>query len=117
MSTLTIENIPEQLYRRLKREAAHHRRSLTQQVLWFLEQGLMKSLGEPVGIDERTQWLEPIKPAFPISSESINAVLRVELIIMKSKILTHASDACRRKFIWLSLASFASFAFISFCGP
>lgn len=76
MSTLTIENIPEQLYRRLKREAAHHRRSLTQQVLWFLEQGLMRNLCEPVEIDEKTQWLEPIKPVFPISSDSIISVIR-----------------------------------------
>jgi hypothetical protein len=76
MSTLTIENIPEQLYARIKREAAHHHRSLTQQVLWFLEQGLLRDSAESVGIDERTKWLEPIKPAFPISSESIISVIR-----------------------------------------
>ncbi|RKZ50394.1 MAG: hypothetical protein DRR16_16045 [Candidatus Parabeggiatoa sp. nov. 3] len=76
MSTLTIENIPPQLYARLEREAVHHRRSLTQQVLWFLEQGLMRNLCEPVEIDEKTQWLEPIKPVFPISSDSIISVIR-----------------------------------------
>ncbi len=76
MSTLTIENIPPQLYARLEREAVHHRRSLTQQVLWFLEQGLMRNPCEPVEIDKRTQWLEPIKPALPISSESIISVIR-----------------------------------------
>ncbi|RKZ63778.1 MAG: hypothetical protein DRR08_02695 [Candidatus Parabeggiatoa sp. nov. 2] len=40
--------------------------------------------------------------------------LRVELIIMKSRILTHASDAgMRRVYLVVSCVR----AFISFCGP
>ena len=37
MATLTIKNIPEQIYRRLKRQAAQHHRSLNQEVIACLE--------------------------------------------------------------------------------
>lgn len=38
MATLTIKNIPEPLVKRLKRQAAAHRRSLNFQVISYLEQ-------------------------------------------------------------------------------
>ena len=74
MSSLTIENISPQLYAGLEQIAAHRRRSLTQQALWFLEQGLMRYRCEPVSIDK--QWLEPIKPFSPISSESMISMIQ-----------------------------------------
>ena len=75
--TLTIENIPSQLYTKLKGEAVLYHRSLTQQALWFLEQG-MKTFGKHtvVKLDEKTQWLEPIKPVSPISNESVVSIIR-----------------------------------------
>jgi antitoxin FitA len=38
MATITIKNIPETVYQRLKRQAAQSRRSLNQQVIACLEQ-------------------------------------------------------------------------------
>jgi plasmid stability protein len=38
MATLTIKNIPEPLVKRLKRQAAAHRRSLNFEVISYLEQ-------------------------------------------------------------------------------
>lgn len=38
MATLTIKNIPEPLVKRLKQQAAAHRRSLNFQVISYLEQ-------------------------------------------------------------------------------
>lgn len=38
MSTLVIKNIPEPLVKRLKQQAAAHRRSLNSQVISYLEQ-------------------------------------------------------------------------------
>lgn len=38
MATLTIKNIPDPVYERLKRRAAQHRRSLNQEVISCLEQ-------------------------------------------------------------------------------
>jgi len=38
MTTLTIKNIPDTIYRRLKRQALQHHRSLNQEVIACLEQ-------------------------------------------------------------------------------
>jgi antitoxin FitA len=38
MATLTIKNIPEPLVKRLKQQAAVHRRSLNFEVIFYLEQ-------------------------------------------------------------------------------
>lgn len=38
MATLTIKNIPEPLVKRLKKQAAAHRRSLNYEVISYLEQ-------------------------------------------------------------------------------
>ncbi|BFU94695.1 MAG: conserved protein of unknown function [Nitrospira sp.] len=38
MTTLTIKNIPEPLVKRLRQQAAVHRRSLNSQVISYLEQ-------------------------------------------------------------------------------
>ncbi len=39
MAPVTIKNIPEALYRELKRQAARHRRSLNQEVIALLKAG------------------------------------------------------------------------------
>jgi plasmid stability protein len=39
MATLTIKNIPDPVYRQLKRQASRHRRSLNQEVIAVLEAG------------------------------------------------------------------------------
>lgn len=48
MATVTIKNIPEPVYRELKRQAARHHRSLNQEVIALLEAG---SLSVPVDPD------------------------------------------------------------------
>lgn len=39
MATMTIKNIPDSVYRELKRQAARHHRSLNQEVIALLEAG------------------------------------------------------------------------------
>ena len=41
MSTLVLKNLPEELHARLKAQASAHRRSLTQEAILLLEQGLL----------------------------------------------------------------------------
>jgi antitoxin FitA len=41
MATLTIKNVPESLYRRLKRRAAEHRRSINGEAIASLEKAVM----------------------------------------------------------------------------
>ena len=43
MTTLTIKNIPDDLYKRLKQSAEHHRRSLNSEVIVCLERSLLTS--------------------------------------------------------------------------
>ncbi len=40
MPTMTLKNIPEPLYERLKQAAAMHRRSLNSEILYCLEESL-----------------------------------------------------------------------------
>ena len=41
MPTLVVKNMPESLHKRLKEQAAEHRRSLTMETIFLLEQSLL----------------------------------------------------------------------------
>lgn len=55
MATLTLKQVPNELYRRLKERAAAHRRSLNNEAILCLEQAL-----EPRRFD-RQSWLEEVR--------------------------------------------------------
>ena len=41
MPTLVVKNLPEPLHERLKAQAVEHRRSVTKEVIFVLDQGLL----------------------------------------------------------------------------
>jgi plasmid stability protein len=43
MATLTIRNIPPEIYDRLREQAKRHRRSITQEAAFIIEQALRKT--------------------------------------------------------------------------
>ena len=47
MATLTIKNIPDPVYERLKHQAVEHRRSLNQEVIIRLEQSIARAPIDP----------------------------------------------------------------------
>ncbi len=47
MPTITLKNIPEELYRRLKESAADHRRSLNSEIIVRLEQAVLSARIDP----------------------------------------------------------------------
>lgn len=47
MPTITLKNIPEDLYERLKESAADHRRSLNSEIIVRLEQALLSARIDP----------------------------------------------------------------------
>ena len=47
MPTITLKNIPEELYRRLKESAADHRRSLNSEIIVRLEHALLSARIDP----------------------------------------------------------------------
>lgn len=68
MPALVIKDLPVELHRRLKDDAAQHHRSMTQQAIVILEQGL-----------HRVRTLPPFKAyrgSFPLTNEFINEAKR-----------------------------------------
>jgi len=47
MPTITLKNIPDELYGRLKESAADHRRSLNREIIVRLEQAIMSARIDP----------------------------------------------------------------------
>ena len=68
MPALVIKNLPAEIHRRLKQDAEQHHRSMTQQAIVILEQGLLRVRPIPD--------FTPYKGAFPLTNEFINAAKR-----------------------------------------
>ena len=68
MATLTIKNVPDDLYQELKRTAEHHRRSLNSQVIVCLERSLQISKREADSLLARARELRR-KTARPLLSD------------------------------------------------
>ncbi|MCO6439627.1 MAG: Arc family DNA-binding protein [Nitrococcus mobilis] len=50
MATMTLKNVPEELYERLKEAAARHRRSLNNEVIVCLERALEGGRADPAAL-------------------------------------------------------------------
>ena len=57
MATLTIKDIPDELYWELKRTAAQHRRSLNSEVIVCLERSVQKARSDSISILARAREL------------------------------------------------------------
>ena len=68
MPALVIKELPIELHRRLKHEAAQQRRSMTQQAIFILEQGLQRARPVPD--------FTPYKGAFALTNAFINKAKR-----------------------------------------
>lgn len=68
MPALVIKELPVELHRRLKDEAAQHHRSMTRQAIVILEQGLHRVRPIPA--------FKAYKGSFPLTHEFINSAKR-----------------------------------------
>jgi plasmid stability protein len=50
MATMTVKNIPDSVYRKLKRQAVNHHRSLNQEVIACLERSTGSTVFDPATI-------------------------------------------------------------------
>jgi plasmid stability protein len=57
MSTLYVENIPDELYEALRRRARQHRKSMAAEILQLLEENIPTA----VEVDRRQQFLKKIE--------------------------------------------------------
>lgn len=71
MATLTIKNIPMELYERLKRRAKANRRSINQEVIAVIERSLTTP---PIDVDstlERTRRIRELTAQYRIREEEL----------------------------------------------
>ncbi len=62
MATLTIKNLPDSLYERLKLTAARHRRSLNSEAIVQLEQSLNK---HNIEVEETIERVRELRSKYP----------------------------------------------------
>ncbi len=73
MPTLTVKNIPDDLYQQLKRRAAVHRRSLNSEIIVLLEQALRPRPVDPEEVIAQARALREKTAAYPITDAELQA--------------------------------------------
>ena len=76
MATLTVKNIPDDLYGLLKEAAAVHRRSLNSEILICLERSLLPRRRDPAELVARARSLRRRTEEAGITMTSITAARR-----------------------------------------
>jgi len=72
MPTITLKNIPENLYERIKKRAKEHRRSINSEVIVNLERGFLKRVRTPEEILADVDGLrEKTRDMLPLTDEEI----------------------------------------------
>ncbi len=74
MRTITLENIPEQLYKKLKEAAATHRRSLNSEIIVRLEQALPRARIDPVAFLTRADARRKRLALPPLTERRLKAI-------------------------------------------
>lgn len=69
MPTLTVKNIPDELYERLKLSAAEHRRSLNSEILVCLERALFSERVDPQAVLARADSLRRRAALAPVTDD------------------------------------------------
>jgi antitoxin FitA len=75
-TTLTLKNIPDDVYKRLKVSAEAHRRSLNSEVLVYLESALLPSRVSPSERLARARALRNALPKVKLKARDIDAMKR-----------------------------------------
>lgn len=73
MATMTLKNIPDSLYQRLKEAAARHRRSINSEAIVCLEQALARGEADPVGLLARIRETRPGVDAVFVTDADLRA--------------------------------------------
>jgi plasmid stability protein len=76
MATLTIKNIPDPLYRRLKQKAGRHRRSLNGEVIASLEQAVQSAPFDPATFLARARKLREATSSYWLKDKTLNKLKR-----------------------------------------
>jgi plasmid stability protein len=74
MPTITLKNIPDELYERLKESAADHRRSLNSEIIVRLEEALLSARIDPDAFLARTDARRKQLALPPLTERRLKAI-------------------------------------------
>lgn len=69
MPTITVKNIPQDIYELLKQSAAAHRRSLNSEIITFIEQGVRGRKIDPEALVMRARQLRRKTKHYPVTDK------------------------------------------------
>lgn len=72
MATITIKNVPDELYTALKRRAAENRRSINNEIIMLIERAFEQPLYPPDIVSERVRLLREQVNIY-VTEEEVNA--------------------------------------------
>jgi plasmid stability protein len=71
MASLTIENMPDELYEKLKASASAHQRSINSELIYCLETVLMP---RKLTVNERIERVRSVRPALAPNAISLDEI-------------------------------------------
>lgn len=72
MTTITVKNIPDDVYQRLKAAAQSNRRSINSEVIWRIEQSLGGRTASPETLLTEARELRRLTENHPVSNKMFN---------------------------------------------
>lgn len=75
MTSLTIKNIPDELYERLKQSAAANRRSINNEVIYYLERMLPRQPRDVEEIMARVKVVQEGVPDYTVTPEELEEII------------------------------------------
>jgi plasmid stability protein len=72
MATVTVKNIPDELYARLKSVAVINRRSINSEIIMCIERAVVSRQINPIKILENARQLRKLTTNHPIGDEEFN---------------------------------------------
>lgn len=91
MPTLTVKNIPDELYERLKQSAGEHRRSLNSEILVCLERALYSERVDPQAVLARADALRRRAALAPVTEDLLRDA-RAHMAVPDSASADEASE-------------------------
>jgi plasmid stability protein len=75
MATITVKNIPDELFQRLKKMAEANRRSLNNEIIYCLEQAVSRDKEGPESFLEKARRLRELTRNYMITDKELNMAM------------------------------------------
>ena len=73
-NNITVKNIPDDLYEKLKRSAKSNRRSINQEIIVCIENSVQKEASAPDQLIENARRLRRKTASYPVKNEELNQI-------------------------------------------